>query len=252
MKHLFIINPAAGKRNQTDLFAATIQAHCHALDFEIAVSTCPGDCTRIARDAAASGMPLRLYACGGDGTLNEVVNGAVGFPNVAVTHFCGGSGNDFIRIFSEPAAFSQLPRLLDCQETEFDLIQCAGRYALNICSVGFDARIGTSVNRYTRLPFISGSGAYILSILINLLHGVHAHYCIRVDDQTFDGTYTLACIANGRWYGGGFHPVPDAQPDDGLLDVLLVRDVTRLQVAKVIGKYKAGQYRQLPAFIRHF
>ena len=65
-------------------------------------------------------------------------------------------------------------------------------------------------------------------------------------------SYTLACIANGRYYGGGFYPLPEAQPDDGLLDVLLVRDVTRLKVAQVIGKYKAGQYRQLPDLIRYY
>ena len=56
----------------------------------------PGDCTRIARDAAKSGQPVRLYACGGDGTLNEVVNGAASHPNAAVTHYAGGSGNDFV------------------------------------------------------------------------------------------------------------------------------------------------------------
>ena len=114
---------------------------------------------------------MRLYACGGDGTLNEVVNGAAGHPNAAVTHYAGGSGNDFVRIFSEPTAFTQLPRLLDSQAAEFDLIQCGKHRALNVCSIGFDARIGTSVNRYTRLPFVTGSGAYVLSILVNLLRG---------------------------------------------------------------------------------
>ncbi len=71
--------------------------------------------------------PVRLYACGGDGTLNEVVNGAAGHANAAVTHFPGGSGNDFIKIFSDPAAFRSLPRLLDAEEATFDLIRCNGQ-----------------------------------------------------------------------------------------------------------------------------
>lgn len=250
MKHLFIINPAAGKYDRTAAFTAAIRQHCQALDYEIAISQKPGDCTAIARKAASSGQTLRIYACGGDGTLNEVVNGAVGYDNVSVTHYCGGSGNDFVRLFSEPDAFFELPRLLDCQEAEFDLIQCGEHYSINICSIGLDARIGTSISKYKRLPLVTGSGAYIMSLLVNLIQGVHDHYQITIDGEVFDGEYTLVCIANGRWYGGGFHPIPGAELDDGLLDVLLVRDVTRLQVAQVIGKYKAGLYSQVPELIQ--
>ena len=129
-------------------------------------STCrkkPGDCRDAARRAAESGEEVRLYACGGDGTLNEVVNGAAGFANAAVTHFPGGSGNDAIKIFSEPAAFTDLDRLLDAEEARLDLIRCNGMYALNILSIGLDARIGTDIARYKRLPFVTGKGAYILS-----------------------------------------------------------------------------------------
>ena len=102
---------------------------------------------------------MRIYACGGDGTLNEIASGAAGFPNAAVTAFSGGSGNDFVKIFSEPAAFSNLARLLDAEETAFDLIACNEDLALNICSVGLDARIGTDVARYKRLPFLHGFNA---------------------------------------------------------------------------------------------
>ena len=164
MRHVFLINPAAGKYDRTGEFTQTIRAACEGLDYEILVSRAPGDCTHIAQAAASSGEPVRLYACGGDGTLNEVVNGAAGHANAAVTHFPGGSGNDFIKIFSDPAAFRSLPRLLDAEEATFDLIRCNGQnYAVNICSMGFDARIGTEIGRYKRLPLVSGTGAYLLS-----------------------------------------------------------------------------------------
>ena len=160
MRHVFLINPAAGKYDRTGEFTQTIRAACEGLDYEILVSRAPGDCTHIAQAAASSGEPVRLYACGGDGTLNEVVNGAAGHANAAVTHFPGGSGNDFIKIFSDPAAFRSLPRLLDAEEATFDLIRCNGQnYAVNICSMGFDARIGTEIGRYKRLPLVSGTGA---------------------------------------------------------------------------------------------
>ena len=145
MKHLFIINPAAGKKDQTAAYEAKIRPACEArgLDYEIAVSTHPGNCRTLARRAAETGEEVRLYACGGDGTLNEIVNGAAGFPNAAVTHFAGGSGNDFVKIFTQTEPFRDINALLDEPVTEdFDLIRCGKDLAVNVCSVGFDARIG--------------------------------------------------------------------------------------------------------------
>ena len=125
MKHLFIINPAAGSRNQTEIYRKQIAEVCEkkGLDYSVQVSAAPGRCCKIARRAAETGEEYRIYACGGDGTLNEVVNGAAGFPNVSVTTFAGGSGNDFARMFSQPEAFRDLERLLDAEEVEFDLIR---------------------------------------------------------------------------------------------------------------------------------
>jgi diacylglycerol kinase family enzyme len=62
----------------------------------------------------------------------------------------------------------------------------------------------------------------------------------------------LICACNGRFYGGGFNPVPEADPSDGMMDVLLIKKVSRLQVAKVVGKYKSGRYRELHDLVRHF
>ena len=253
MKHLFIINPAAGSFDRTEKYSEEIRRVCQekGISFEIAVSKAPGDCTRIAREAAQSGEAYRLYACGGDGTLNEVVAGAAGFPNVAVTMYCGGSGNDFVKIFSETQPFRELERLLECEETQFDLLQCNGDYSLNICSVGLDARIGTDVANYKRIPLLSGFRAYAVSALVNTIRGVSEHYRIEIDGEVIDGRHTLICACNGRYYGGGFNPVPEADPQDGLMDVLLVKDVSRLQVLQVIGKYKAGKYKELPHLVRH-
>ena len=152
MTHLFIINPAAGSRDRTKEYSEKIRQVCNErkLDCRIEISAAPGDCARITREAAETGEQYRIYACGGDGTLNEVVAGAAGFDNVAVTVFSGGSGNDFVKIFSEPKAFFDLERLLDAQETSFDLIRCNDDISLNICSVGLDARIGTDVAKIGR------------------------------------------------------------------------------------------------------
>ncbi len=254
MKHLFIINPAAGSFNRTDKYKDMIEAACRErnLEYRIEVSTAPGECRRIAREAAECGEEYRLYSCGGDGTLNEVVSGAAGYGNVAVTMFSAGSGNDFARIFSEPEAFRDIRRLLDAEETTFDLIRCNNDISLNICSIGLDARIGTDVANYKRIPGLSGFRAYAASTLINVIKGVSEHYVVEVGGERFDEKMTMICVCNGRFYGGGFNPVPEADPSDGLLDVLLVKKVSRLQVPGVVGKYKKGRYAELPHLVRHF
>ena len=253
MKHLFLINPAAGKYDHTAQITQKVRALCEprGLDYAIRVSKQPGDCTRMAREAAASGSPARIYACGGDGTRNEVVNGAAGADDLAVTHFPGGSGNDFIKIFHKPEAFEDLQALLDDpDETMLDLIQVGEDYGVNIVSMGIDARIGTQIQSLKRLPLLTGHGAYNLSTVVNLLKGIHRHYRLEVDGETIDDRFTLMAVCNGRFYGGGYQPVPEAMPDDGKLELLLVKKVSILQVAGIIGKYKQGLYRQFPDLFR--
>ncbi len=257
MKHLFIINPAAGKCDRTVQLKQRITEVFEGrnLSFDIQVSKGPGDCTRLAREAAGLGEELRIYACGGDGTLNEVINGVAGFDHVAVTHFPGGSGNDFIKLFDCPDTFRDLEQLVDGEETVMDLIacNCDGEisYAANICSLGLDAKIAAGVDRYRRLPLVGGKGAYYLSIAANLFGGLSQPFTIELDGERLDGKQTLVCVCNGQFYGGSFHPVPDAVPTDGLLDVLLVKAVHLHQVPAVIGKYQQGRYPELPQLIRH-
>ena len=257
MKHIFIVNPAAGKCDRTMQVKAAVEDlfGARGLEWDVQVSKGPGDCIRLAREAAEIGEELRLYACGGDGTLNEVINGAAGFDNVSVTHYPAGSGNDFIKIFDKPQTFRELERLLDCEEAAFDLIECKTDdylcYAANIVSIGLDARIAAQMGAYRRLPLVSGNGAYYLSTAVNLCKGIHRPFQISVNGEVISGNKTMISICNGRHYGGSFNPVPDAEPDDGLLDVLIIEKVNLVQVAKIIGKYQKGQYREFPDLIRH-
>ena len=257
MKHLFIINPAAGSYNRTDEYSEIIHKVCRArkADYTILVSTAPGETIRISRKAAQAaareGEEIRIYACGGDGTLNEVVNGAAGFDNAAVSVFSGGSGNDFVKLFDDPKAFFDLHRLMDAEETTFDLIRCNEDFSLNICSVGLDARVGTDVSRYKRIPLLHGFRAYAVSTVVNVVKGIAEHYVVEVNGEVIDSEQTFVCVCNGRFYGGGFNPVPEADPTDGMLDVLLVKKVSRAQVPFIIGKYKNGRYKELADIARY-
>ena len=253
MKHLFIINPAAGSHDRTEEYSQVIHKLCRkkGLSYEIQVSSAPGEATRIAREAALTGEELRIYACGGDGTLKEVAAGVAGFANAAVTVFSGGSGNDFVKLFDDPRAFFSLERLLDAEETTFDMIRCNDDLALNICSVGLDARIAADVSRYKRIPLLQGFRAYLASTAINLMKGISEPYTVEVNGQQFDGERTFVCVCNGRFYGGGFNPIPEADPADGMLDILLVDKVSLLQVPGLIGKYKNGLHKQI-SHVAHY
>ena len=254
MKHLFIINPAAGSRDQSQKYIATIDAICRErnLNYQVKVSSRAGDCRRIAEKAAQTGEEIKIYACGGDGTLNEVCAGAAGYDNASITVFSGGSGNDFVKLFDDPAAFYDLERLLDSEETTFDLIDCNGEISMNICSVGLDARIAADMAKFKRMPMLHGQRAYLASTAVNLFRGISEHSVVKIEGETFDADHTFICVCNGRFYGGGFNPIPEASPADGQLDVLIVDKIYLPQVPFLIGKYKSGNYQKLGKLVRHY
>lgn len=256
MKHLFIINPIAGgkkhdpAKTEADIRAAMAE---NGEEYEIYYTTGPKDAVCKTKEAAQSGEKIRIYACGGDGTLNECVTGAAGCPNASVAHYPCGTGNDFIKCFEqERVRFFSLKELIEGEEFPIDLISCGnGRYGLNVASVGIDARIGADVHKYSELPLIGGSGGYIVSTIVNILKGVGQELTIIADGKTIQGKFTMVCACNGRYYGGGFNPVPDAMPNDGLLDILVIPNVNLVKIALLIGDFAKGQYKKHPEYITH-
>ena len=252
MKHLFIINPAAGKASTTvelDKLLSTL-----SFEHEVVYTKEAGDAERITRAAARTGEALRIYACGGDGTLNEVVNGAAGYDNVAISCVPKGTGNDFLKIFGPDyrALFYDLEALAVGPQTPFDLIDCNGKLGIDMVCAGVDARIGAGVHRYKRWHFVSGMGAYVLSLIENVLKGISRPLHVEMGGQTLDGPSALLCVCNGRHYGGGFMPMPEAMPDDGVLDMLHVNKVSLYQLPLLLGKYARGRYKELPKFVTDF
>ena len=241
MRHLFIINPAAGKKETT----AQLEELLNGLSFEheVVYTEGAGHARDIAREAAERGDPVRIYACGGDGTLNEVVNGAAGYDHVAVTCIPKGTGNDFLKVFGADyrTLFYNIEALAQGPQTPFDVMDCNGHLGIDVVCCGADARIGAGVHKYKNWRFVSGMGPYCLALVENvLLKGLNRPMSVRMDDIKWDGETAIICICNGRHYGGGFMPVPDAMPDDGMLDMLLIPGISLLTFAKLIGKYAKG------------
>ena len=255
MKHLFLVNPTAGKADRTEEVAAAAKGLCEALGepWELHCSEEPRHITELVRQAGQTGEETKVYACGGDGTLNEAAEGALGYENLSLTHVPLGSGNDFIKQFSDPKRFFELSNFAETEEKAIDLIQAGPRISVNICSMGFDARIGTAIDGFRRNPLLSGERAYHASVVVNLLKGVSKPCRVELEDGTvLEKDMTLVCVCNGSWYGGSYHPVPEADVTDGLLEVLLVKRVSRLTVAKVIGAYQKGRYADFPELISRY
>jgi YegS/Rv2252/BmrU family lipid kinase len=254
MKHLFIVNPKAGSRNRTVEVEARVKEAFLYRDepYEIYLTKGPLDAAEKVRTEAEKGEPLRVYACGGDGTFNECFCGAVNHDNVAVCPFPLGTGNDFCRAFGEDRElFRDLYALLDGTEESVDVIDCNGRYSANICSVGIDARIGTSVHDYSSIPLCDGPIGYVVSLVANVIKGISTKMKITCGDFQAEVKHALVCACNGRFYGGGFNPSLDASINDGLLEILVVKDVSLPRLALLLGKYASGHADDLPRYITH-
>ena len=255
MKHLFVLNPVAGGGRRTAEARAEIQGLMEGSgkDWELYETSGPKDAMEKVRAEAERGAPLRVYACGGDGTLNECVNGVVGKAQAAVTHFPTGTGNDFIKTFAKgKELFFDLERLLDGEVMALDVIDVGERYGINICSVGLDARIGADVHKYSAWPLVGGKGAYLVSLLANTVRGIAEPFEVEIGDRVERRKFTLICACNGRSYGGAFTPVPEALPDDGQMDILLVSKVSRFGVLNLVKRYAQGKYREIPQLITCF
>ena len=249
MRHVFIINPRAGKRDQTARIyeMANHLRSAHGLDCTCMLTDRPGGATEMARRLAEEGLPLRVYACGGDGTVSEVANGLAGFSNAAMTCIPSGTGNDFLKNFGlDMGKFRDAENLWDGPVFPLDLIDCNGRYCLTIACNGIDAQVAESVHLYSRSPFLNGRGSYLASVAANfLLRDIGHHWTFTLDGETAEGDFTLISVCNGRHYGGGSIPVPEARMDDGILNTILVRKISKAAFARMFKIYSAGNYRQV-------
>ena len=250
MRHLFLINPRAGRGTQVRRIYAMAEElrRRHGERCDCLLTGGPGGAERLARQAARSGEEVRLYACGGDGTLHEAVNGAAPFPNAAVTVIPCGTGNDLLKNFGADAArFSDAENLWNGPDFPLDLIDCGGRYCLTIACCGIDAAVAEGVHRFDRLPLLRGRGSYLASAAEQaLLHPIARRWTLALDGAEETGDYALAALCNGRYYGGGSMPAPEARMDDGVLQAVVVRAVSRGQFLRLFGPYSAGNWRTLP------
>ena len=252
MKHVFIINPNAGKYDSRQRIYDMADAlrEKHGLDVQCILTKKQGHATELARRLCDSGEELRFYACGGDGTVNEVANGVIGYDNAAMTVIPVGTGNDFLKNFGGAAPlFADVENLWDGPQFPMDAIDVNGRIALTIACSGIDARVAADVHKYSESPLLDGKTSYIASLAVNFLFkGIASHWTVTLDDEVIEDDFSLVAVCNGRYYGGGFMPVAEARMDDGVLNTRVVKKVSRVTFARFVGPYSKGGYSKFPEY----
>lgn len=245
MKHIFIINPIAGKRNQSDDLTMQIKNYFSDVDYVIELTKYKGHATKLVSEYAKTNESIRFYSCGGDGTLNEIVNGMYLYPNTQLAIIPIGTGNDFIKYFTTLSQddFLDFSLIKKGNVMTSDLLKCNDHVCLNIASVGFDANVVQKVNRFKRIPLVSGKMAYLLSVFNCFFSSMKFKYALSIDDiYITKQAYIFVVAANASFYGGGFYPTPMAHIDDGYMDVLTITSLSRLRVLSLINAYKKGDH----------
>ena len=250
MKHVFVINPASGATEHENEIRQ-ILADCGRLyECEIHVTTNPGEATefvdtwcRRRREA------VRFYACGGDGTLNEVVSGIIHHPEASVACYPCGSGNDFVKYYGGKENFMNIPALMDADEVEIDAMRVGDRYSVNITNFGFDTKVCLAMAKYRHTPVIGGRNAYTAGLVNAFFKGMRTKVKVTADGECIsDGDILLCTVANAQYIGGSYLCAPYSSNTDGILDLCLVKPIGRGKLLTLIGVYAKGEHLTDPRF----
>ena len=254
-RHLFVINPAAGTKDRTEKLKEAISRLKLKEDYDIFVT----DGVRAAENEVCRYLKghqnefVRIYACGGDGTLSEVVNGVYrsGSKNCAVAVLPIGSGNDFVKSLDLPvASFLDLKALVDGEAIEIDLLVAKdsennARVSLNIISAGFDAAVCKGQEKIKKWPMVSGKTAYNISLVKSVFSKRKHYFVLNVDGKRFGdsaGPYLFAIAANGKYYGGGYKASPYSDISDGFMEFIRIDTVSPVKLLALVGKFREGRH----------
>ena len=253
MKTVFIVNPKAGKGKAKakliENLASTILEK--KLDAEIYVTKCPGDATRFVKEYCEKYGGVRFIACGGDGTLSEVLNGAMGQMNAEVGVFPVGSGNDFCRNFPEDTDFSNLflqvtAEAIPCDALRYTTVVDGAEkvgYCANMFNIGFDCKVADTTNHLKEKTAFGGSFAYVLAILMEWIRKKTMFLTVSADGQVVhQGETLLTSVANGKYCGGGIMSNPMASLTDGKLNFNIIKNVSRFRLLSLLPSYQKGTH----------
>jgi len=258
MKHVFVFNPKTFRKQQWKMdnildnigqFFRTQEKS----DFSIQVSRYRRNAIAlIQKDVEKAGQDdtVRVYAIGGEGILYDCLNGIADLPNVELATVPYGEASDFLRWFGEgkDELFRDIPSVVQKGvPIPTDIINWGVNYALCSCFIGLNA---AAASKLREVQASSDSGFSLLSRISTFLKNIllvfdrqiaAQQYEITIDGKDFSGNYSLIHIANGPFYAGKLTGLSKAMPDDGLLDVALVKASGPLRTMWTLGRYSRGK-----------
>lgn len=248
----FIVNPNSGNGNVTRTIPLIRQLFGEAgTPFEIYLTKKANDATAVAREVSDK-FPI-LVSVGGDGTVNEVVNG-MGSSNILGV-LPTGSGNDFSKMLHLPRGMSDILQVIARQKTKrIDLGHITAinnksekieKYFANSVGIGLDAKVAYEARKF---PMLHGLAKYIVSSMKSIFSYKPVMVKVTFGSRESHGKHLLIAIGNGKSAGGGFYLTPDAILDDGLLDVCLAKDISVIETLKIfpfVLKGKHGRFAKI-------
>jgi YegS/Rv2252/BmrU family lipid kinase len=257
---LFIVNPASARGATLKTWAdAKKRLTALGIDYDEHLTAGNGEAIEVTRESLNSGID-RVIAVGGDGTLSEVVNGYFDYhgkvvnPTAAIGLLPSGTGSDFHRSLGRLDSISALTsdetRSIDAAHAEFTDLDGDRKFRvfINVASFGLGGEVSALVNRWRRtLPRWIGGGARFAAAAIAALHRYrNVPISIQLDGREIQITSNLIVVANGKFAGGGMMLAPHAELDDGMLDVILTDNATRLDVVRELPRIRRGAYLTNP------
>ena len=257
LRYRLIVNPAAGKGN-AERSIPRIRALLDAasVEYTLVKTERPWHAAELADEATRDGIDV-VVAVGGDGTANEVLNGlmraqSAGFTGSALGVLCVGRGNDFAFGVGIPNELDSGCRaLIEARRRVIDVGQVSGglypdgRYFGNGVGIGFDAVVGFVAKE---LKHVSGFAGYLVGALKTIFLYFHAPTLkLVMDAETIEMNALMVSVMNGRRMGGGFMMAPNGDPNDGKLDLCLVREVSRPGIFRLIPRFLKGSQFGHPA-----
>lgn len=257
-KILIIANPAAGANSATKIIPLVEDIlRKKGIDYVLEITQCKGDEISIARDGIRKGFKL-IAALGGDGTVNQVVNGIMGSvgavrgqPLPALGIIPAGTGSDLVKTLNIPVKTEDaVAVLLNGREHLIDIGEIKGkawkesRYFINIAGIGIDA-VTVKELEYAKTIF-KGKLAYFYALFRALKKYRGLTLKIKVKDINISVLAYLTAVANGRFFGSGFKITPDADISDGLFDVCIVEKVGIIKTLLNLTKVIKGSHAKIP------
>lgn len=229
MGYAVISNPSAGNGYAKKILKETEERLAgNNIEFSVYTTDAPGQATAYARELTGEAAPEGIIVIGGDGTINECAGGLArtGIPMGIVP---GGTGNDFIKSLKIPSSpHEALNIILQKKETDVDTGNINGDTFVNVCGCGFDVTVLDYAEKMKR--HFRGLLPYFLGLILAIHHYRPIEAKLVFDGHEEEGKYMMCSVANGKYIGGGIPVCPDASVQDGLLDIVLVRDVPRWKI----------------------